>query len=84
MSAYRPLPLFTLVHACAALLAVGSLAVTLYDGLEERGVALAFGVLVAVGELARRNGAQVREPAPLGAAAALSYALLGVDRKSVV
>ncbi|GAA4297852.1 metal-dependent phosphohydrolase [Streptomyces venetus] len=77
MSAYRPPPLFTLVHACAALLAAGSLAVTLYDGLEERRVALAFGVLVTVGELTRRNGAQVREPAPLGAAAALSYALLG-------
>ncbi|GAA2763100.1 metal-dependent phosphohydrolase [Streptomyces paradoxus] len=77
MSAYRPPPLLTLVHACAALLAAGSLAVTLYDGLEERRVALAFGVLVTVGELTRRNGAQIREPAPLGAAAALSYALLG-------
>ncbi|EFL34749.1 lipoprotein [Streptomyces viridochromogenes DSM 40736] len=77
MSAYRPPPLFTLVHACAALLAAGSLAATNNNGLEERRVALAFGVLVTVGELTRRNGAQVREPAPLGAAAALSYALLG-------
>ncbi|MET9763942.1 HD domain-containing protein [Streptomyces sp. NPDC006372] len=77
MSAYRPPPLFTLAHACAALLAAGSLAATLYNGLEERRVALAFGLLVTVGELTRRNGAQVREPAPLGAAAALSYALLG-------
>ncbi|MFJ8594361.1 HD domain-containing protein [Streptomyces sp. NPDC093598] len=77
MSAYRPPPLLTLVHACAALLAAGSLAVTLHHGLEERRVALAFGVLVTVGELTRRNGAHVREPAPLGAAAALSYALLG-------
>ncbi|WP_030952405.1 hypothetical protein, partial [Streptomyces sp. NRRL S-481] len=77
MSAYRPPPLFTLVHACAALLATGSLAVTLHNGLEERRVALAFGLLVAVGELTRHNGARVREPAPLGAAAALSYALLG-------
>lgn len=77
MSAYRTPPLRTLVHTCAALLATGSLAVTLYNGLEERRVALAFGVLVTVGELTRRNGARVREPAPLGAAAALSYALLG-------
>ncbi|MFD5908929.1 HDOD domain-containing protein [Streptomyces massasporeus] len=77
MSAYRPPPLLTLVHACAALFAAGSLAVTLHHGLEERRVALAFGVLVTVGELTRRNGARVREPAPLGAAAALSYALLG-------
>ncbi|MEV0239138.1 HD domain-containing protein [Streptomyces sp. NPDC050674] len=77
MRAYRPPPLLTLVHACAALLAAGSLAVTLHDGLEERGVALAFGVLVTVGELSRHNGAQVREPAPLGAAGALSYGLLG-------
>ncbi len=77
MSAYRPPPLLTLVHACAALLAAGSLAVTLSAGLEERRVALAFGVLVTVGELTRSNGAQIREPAPLGAAAALSYALLG-------
>ncbi|MFF5371612.1 HD domain-containing protein [Streptomyces sp. NPDC013187] len=77
MSAYRPPTLLTLVHACAGLFAAGSLAVTLYDGLEERRVALAFGILVTVGELTRRNGARVREPAPLGAAAALSYALLG-------
>ncbi|MFF0888690.1 HD-GYP domain-containing protein [Streptomyces sp. NPDC003456] len=74
----RPQPLLlALVHTCAGLLAAGSLAATLYGGLEERRVALAFGVLVAVGELARRNDTQVREPAPLGAAGALSYALLG-------
>ncbi|MER8222975.1 HD domain-containing protein [Streptomyces sp. NPDC094143] len=77
MNGHRPPPLLTLVHACAAVLAAGSLAATLYGGLEERRVALAFGVLVTVGELARRNDAQVREPAPLGAAAALSYGLLG-------
>ncbi|MFC7845289.1 HD-GYP domain-containing protein [Streptomyces sp. NPDC001046] len=74
----RPQPLLlALVHTCAGLLAAGSLAATLYGGLEERRVALAFGVLVAVGELARRNDTHVREPAPLGAAGALSYALLG-------
>ncbi|WP_369193781.1 HD domain-containing protein [Streptomyces djakartensis] len=77
MSPRRQPLLLALVHTCAGLLAAGSLAVTLYDGLEERRVALAFGVLVAVGELARRNDTHVREPAPLGAAGALSYALLG-------
>lgn len=36
-------------------------------------------MLVTVGELSRWTGAQVREAAPLGAAGALSYALLGPD-----
>ncbi|MGW7268335.1 HD-GYP domain-containing protein [Streptomyces sp. NPDC054842] len=67
----------TSVHACAALLAAVCLAGTLYRGLDERGVALAFGVLVAVGELARWSGSEERESAPLGAAGALAYALLG-------
>ena len=41
-------------------------------------VALAFGLLIAVGELARWGGGPgEREPAPLGAAGALAYALLG-------
>lgn len=67
-----------LVHFCAALLAVGSLGVVLWSGVTEPGVAWAFGVLMTVGELARRpGGSQVKEAAPLGAAAALSYALLG-------
>ena len=68
-----------LVHTCAVLLALGCLACSLWTGLEERGTALAFGVLIAVGELNRRGGAHVREAAPLGAAGALSYALLGED-----
>ncbi|MEU1037432.1 HD domain-containing protein [Streptomyces sp. NPDC005907] len=65
------------VHACAALLAVVCLGAALWQGLEERGAALAFGLLVAVGELARWSGAEERESAPLGAAGALAYALLG-------
>ncbi|CAL9577271.1 hypothetical protein SUDANB176_04965 [Streptomyces sp. enrichment culture] len=69
--------LHTLVHACAAVLAVGSLGATLHHGVEERGTALAFGVLVAVGELTRRNGTRIRQAAPLAAAGSLSYALLG-------
>ncbi|MEV0370216.1 HD domain-containing protein [Streptomyces sp. NPDC050636] len=59
---------------------------TLWDGVAERGTALAFGVLIAVGELVRWAPARVsgpgrtageRESAPLGAAGALAYALLG-------
>ncbi|GGV66683.1 lipoprotein [Streptomyces griseoloalbus] len=69
--------LHTVVHLCAAVLAAGSLGTTLYNGVEERGAALAFGVLITVGELTRRNGTRIREAAPLAAAGALSYALLG-------
>jgi hypothetical protein len=75
----RASPIRTLIHASAALLATVSLLGTLWNGLDERGVALAFGVLVTVGELTRWTGAQVREAAPLGAAGAMSYALLGAD-----
>ncbi|MFG2310037.1 HD-GYP domain-containing protein [Streptomyces sp. NPDC048566] len=61
----------------ALVLAVLALGATLWDGLDDRGTALAFGALVAVGELARWSGARERESAPLGAAGALAYALLG-------
>ncbi|MET9498932.1 HD domain-containing protein [Streptomyces sp. NPDC006552] len=56
------------------LLALGS---TARRGLDDPGTALAFGLLVTVGELARWGGHGDREPAPLGAAGALAYALLG-------
>lgn len=69
--------LLAAVRALALLLAVLALSTTLWDGLEERGTALAFGLLMTVGELARWNGAEERESAPLGAAGALAYALLG-------
>ncbi|MEI5101626.1 HD domain-containing protein [Streptomyces sp. PmtG] len=63
---------------CAALLiAAAALAATLWHGVREPSLALAFGVLIAVGELARWGGGGEREPAPLGAAGALAYALLG-------
>ncbi|MFI9242887.1 HD-GYP domain-containing protein [Streptomyces sp. NPDC053086] len=68
-----------LIHGTAALVAAGSLAVTLWTGLADRGDALAFGVLIAVGELTRWGDAQTRQAAPLGAAGSLSYALLGAD-----
>ncbi|GHE04704.1 HD-GYP domain-containing protein [Streptomyces alanosinicus] len=67
------------IHAAAALAAAGSLAGTLCTGLADRGIALAFGVLIAVGELSRWSGAQVRQAAPLATAGSLSYALLGAD-----
>lgn len=81
------------VYGCAALLVVAGFAETLWNGVAEPGNALAFGALVAVGELARwstppgprrpggrgarEHDAGEREPAPLGAAGALAYALLG-------
>ncbi|WP_367320916.1 HD-GYP domain-containing protein [Streptomyces sp. HUAS ZL42] len=77
MSPCRPCLLLPLVHTSAALLALSSFAVTLWTGLEERPLALAFGLLVTLGELTRWRGPDLREAAPLGAAGALSYALLG-------
>ncbi|MGW1023040.1 HD-GYP domain-containing protein [Streptomyces sp. NPDC002577] len=69
-----------LVHFSAALVVLGALVWTLWHGLDGRGTALAFGVLILVGELARWSGggaAVDREPAPLATAGALAYALLG-------
>ncbi|MGV9554467.1 HD-GYP domain-containing protein [Streptomyces sp. NPDC003522] len=65
------------LHACAGLAVGASLLTVLRSGLAERPVALAFGVLVAVGEVIRWSGTGPRESAPLGAAASLAYALLG-------
>lgn len=69
----------TLVHLTAALLTLLSLAHTLWSGLDERAVALCFGLLVVLGELTRWSGPESREIAPLAAAGTLSYALLGED-----
>ncbi|MGA5579734.1 HD-GYP domain-containing protein [Streptomyces thermodiastaticus] len=81
----RPL-LLALVRGTAVLVALASLAVTLHTGPVRPGAALAFGALVLTGELTRWSapagadtGPEVREPAPLGAAAALAYALLGEE-----
>ncbi|WP_353947195.1 HD domain-containing protein [Streptomyces sp. HUAS MG91] len=65
------------VYSVAGVLTLVAFAATVGRGLDERGVALGFGVLVAVGELARWGGGGDRESAPLGAAGALAYALLG-------
>ncbi|MFJ8177522.1 HD-GYP domain-containing protein [Streptomyces sp. NPDC094469] len=67
------------IRAAALLLALGCLAGTLWEGLADRRIALAFGGLVAVGELSRRTGVEAREDAPLAAAGGLAYALLGAD-----
>ncbi|MFD8043342.1 HD-GYP domain-containing protein [Streptomyces chartreusis] len=77
MSGPRPPVLLIAVRGSAALLATGCLLGMLGSGLVDRGTALAFGALVTLGELTRWTGAEGREAAPLGAAAALSYALLG-------
>ncbi|WP_326588102.1 HD-GYP domain-containing protein [Streptomyces sp. NBC_01294] len=67
------------VRGAAAVLTVLGLGHTLWNGVVEPGAALAFGTLIAVGELARRDhrGPVDRHPAPLGSAGALAYALLG-------
>ncbi|WP_394430594.1 HD-GYP domain-containing protein [Streptomyces sp. SGAir0957] len=65
------------LRAAAGLLTLLSLASTAWHGLDRPGVALAFGLLIVVGELARWGGGVDREPAPLGTAGALAYALLG-------
>ncbi|MEU1482221.1 metal-dependent phosphohydrolase [Streptomyces sp. NPDC005752] len=78
MTALRTPPAALAVRGAALVLAAVALAYTLWHGVVEPGHALAFGLLVTVGELSRW-GAQPgeREPAPLGAAGALAYALLG-------
>ncbi|MFE2206178.1 MULTISPECIES: HD-GYP domain-containing protein [Streptomyces] len=72
-----PAPAVVAVRGAALLLALVALAHTLVHGLAEPGLALVFGLLVAAGELVRRGAAGEREPAPLAAAGALAYALLG-------
>ncbi|MFE2501530.1 HD-GYP domain-containing protein [Streptomyces rubiginosohelvolus] len=71
-------PVVLAVRGAALLLALVALARTAVQGLAEPGLALVFGLLVAAGELVRRGAAAgEREPAPLAAAGALAYALLG-------
>ncbi|MFF0741494.1 HD domain-containing protein [Streptomyces sp. NPDC004111] len=57
----------------AGLLALGAVAEVLRTGPAQPGIAVAFALLIWVGEVAHRGG----EPAPLGTAGALAYALLG-------
>ncbi|MET9374632.1 HD domain-containing protein [Streptomyces sp. NPDC002992] len=71
------------VYGAALVLTTGGFASTLWYGIEEPGIALAFGVLIACGELARWGALPgEREPAPIAAAGALAYALLGENAGS--
>ncbi|MFI0237387.1 HD-GYP domain-containing protein [Streptomyces sp. NPDC016845] len=65
------------LYVAAGLVTLLALGATARHGLDRPGVALAFGLLIVVGELARWGGGGDREPAPLGTAGALAYALLG-------
>ncbi|MFJ8229301.1 HD domain-containing protein [Streptomyces sp. NPDC094448] len=65
-------------YGVAAVLGCAAIVHCLGHGIAEPGIALAFGALVAVGEAARRPANPgAREPAPLGTAGVLAYALLG-------
>ncbi|MFC4588133.1 HD-GYP domain-containing protein [Sphaerisporangium corydalis] len=66
-----------LLLICAAgMVTVAGVAHTAAVGLSDPEIAIAFGVLVAAGELARLTMPGNREVAPIGAAAALGYTLL--------
>ncbi|MFJ6618416.1 HD-GYP domain-containing protein [Kitasatospora sp. NPDC091335] len=65
------------VHAAAAALLVLALGAVGVRGIAEPGVALAFTALIALGECVRITLPGDREQAPIGAAGALAYALLG-------
>lgn len=67
-----------LVIAGGMLLAVAGIAATASQPeLKDPEIAFAFGALIAIGELVRVNLPGDRSAAPLGAAGALAYALLG-------
>ncbi len=65
------------LHAAAGALLAAAFASVAVRGVSQAGVALAFAVLIAVGECVRITLPGDREQAPIGAAAALAYALLG-------
>ncbi|MFF3211871.1 HD-GYP domain-containing protein [Streptomyces sp. NPDC002886] len=67
------------VRGAAAVLTVAAVGHTVWNGLTDPGIALAFGALITIGELARRDSGDAarQQPAPLGSAGALGYALLG-------
>ena len=65
-----------LLAAAAGLLLVASVAQTTDAGLRDSHVAIAFGILIAFGELLRLSLPGDRESAPIATAGALAYALL--------
>ncbi|MER6399068.1 MULTISPECIES: HD domain-containing protein [unclassified Kitasatospora] len=77
MSARPPAGGVAAVHAAAVVLLAFSFGAVAVRGMAEPGVALAFTVLIALGECVRITLPGDREQAPIGAAGALAYALLG-------
>jgi HD domain len=74
-----------LVIVAAGLLAVAAIAQTAVAGVVQVGDAVAFGSLVALGELLRITLPGNRESAPIAAAGALGYALLlGIGERPAV
>jgi len=74
-----------LLVAAAGVVLVASVAQTAASGLHDVRFAVAFGVLIAFGELLRLNLPGDRESAPIGTAGALAYALLiQVNNKLIV
>ncbi len=73
----------TLSRAAAVVLTCAALGFTLWHGLEQPEVALAFGLVIAVGEAVRvqlpgsDHDGRAPTSAPLGSAGALGYAMLG-------
>ncbi|MFJ3215605.1 HD-GYP domain-containing protein [Kitasatospora sp. NPDC086801] len=65
------------VHAAAAALLAFAVGAVVLRGVAEPRVALAFTALIALGECVRITLPGDREQAPIGAAGALAYALLG-------
>ncbi|MDJ1135567.1 HD-GYP domain-containing protein [Streptomyces iconiensis] len=82
MSTAPSVPRFVAVlYAAAAALCAAALCHVLWHGVAQPGIALVFGLVIAVGELTRvrLEGADgdVRAVGPLGGAGALGYAMLG-------
>ncbi|WP_189915655.1 HD domain-containing protein [Kitasatospora xanthocidica] len=65
------------MHAAAAALLALAFGAAAVRGVAEPGIALAFSLLIALGECVRITLPGDREQAPIGAAGALAYALLG-------
>jgi hypothetical protein len=65
-----------LLVAAAGVWLVAAVAQTAAEGLKDPRIAIAFGALIAFGELLRLNLPGDRETAPIGFAGALAYALL--------
>ncbi len=65
-----------LLVVAAGVVLVASVAQTAVEGLRDPRIAVAFGALIAFGEVLRLNLPGDRETAPIGMAGALAYALL--------